>query len=98
MHDDRAISIGDRREREPETAAIALEEVDVRPGVVVGDVLDRVEVLVELAAHLDLVLDYPGIFAIQKEASVVYPELIGMIGEQAVSDGPAPVLMGAARP
>jgi len=56
------------------------------------------EVLVELAAHLDLVLDYPGIFAIQKEASVVYPELIGMIGEQAVSDGPAPVLMGAARP
>jgi NADH-quinone oxidoreductase subunit G len=56
------------------------------------------EVLAELAAHLDVVLDYPGIFAIQKEASIVYPELIGMTGEQAVSEGPPPVLLGAARP
>jgi NADH-quinone oxidoreductase subunit G len=56
------------------------------------------EVLAELAAHLDLELDYPGIFAVQREAAMAYPELVGMTGEQATSDGPAPVLTGAARP
>jgi NADH-quinone oxidoreductase subunit G len=56
------------------------------------------EVLAELAGHLGLELDYPGIFAIQKEAAVVYPELIGMIQEVATDGGADPVLLGAARP
>ena len=56
------------------------------------------EVLAELAAHLGLELDYPGIFALQKEAAVVYPELIGMAGVAAAADGATPVLLGAARP
>jgi NADH-quinone oxidoreductase subunit G len=56
------------------------------------------EVLVELAAYLELELDYPGIFAIQKEAAVVYPELIGMAGEVAAGGTAPPVLLGAARP
>jgi NADH-quinone oxidoreductase subunit G len=57
------------------------------------------EVLTELAAHLELALDYPGIFAIQKDAAVVYPELIGMTGKMTVGDAAAPpVLLGAARP
>ena len=52
-----------------------------------------------LVAHLALELDYPGIFAIQKEAAAVYPELIGMTGEMAAGDDTAPpVLLGAARP
>jgi hypothetical protein len=55
-------------------------------------------VLAELAGHLGLELDYPGIFAIQKEAAVVYPELIGMVQEVATGGGAQPVLLGAARP
>jgi NADH dehydrogenase/NADH:ubiquinone oxidoreductase subunit G len=56
------------------------------------------EVLTELATYLGLELDYPGIFAIQKEASVVYPELIGMAEQEIAGDGALPVLLGAARP
>jgi len=56
------------------------------------------EVLAELARHLGLELDFPGIFAIQKEAAVVYPELIGMAAAEVAADGAQPVLLGAARP
>jgi len=56
------------------------------------------EVLAELADYLGLELDYPGIFAIQREAAVVYPELIGMVQEVATAGGAQPVLLGAARP
>ena len=56
------------------------------------------EVLAELGAYLGLELDYPGIFAIQKEAAAVYPELAGMAQQEVATDGAQPVLLGAARP
>ena len=54
--------------------------------------------LTTLARHLGLELDYPGIFAIQKEAAVAYPELARMAQPEAAADGAQPVLLGAARP
>jgi NADH-quinone oxidoreductase chain G len=59
--------------------------------------LDGWEVLVELAAHLGLQLDYSGILAVQRDAAATYPELAAMV------PGPPPpaaqpVLLGAARP
>jgi NADH-quinone oxidoreductase subunit G len=56
------------------------------------------EVLAALANHLGLELDYPGIFAIQKEAAVAYPELAAMAQTEVAENGAQPVLLGAARP
>src|SRR4051812_1683106 len=48
VHDDGAVGVGYCREGETEPVAVALEEVDIRPGVVICDVVDRREVRVEL--------------------------------------------------
>ena len=48
MHDDGAARLGDGGERGSEPVAVALEEVDVRPCVMVGHVGDGVQVGVEL--------------------------------------------------
>jgi NADH-quinone oxidoreductase subunit G len=58
---------------------------------------DGWEVLVELARHLGLELDYPGILAVQREAAEAHPELAGMVPGPR-PDGAQPVLLGAARP
>ena len=59
--------------------------------------LDGWEVLVALAAHLGLQLDYPGILAVQRDAAGTFPELAGMLPAPAPA-GAQPVLLGAARP
>jgi NADH-quinone oxidoreductase subunit G len=59
---------------------------------------DAWEALVELAAHLGLELDHPGIHSIQREVAAAYPELATMAPGAAPAAGAQPVLLGAARP
>ena len=56
------------------------------------------EVLVELAAYLGLELDFPGIFALQREAAAAHPELAALAQQPPTGGEAEPVLQGAARP
>jgi NADH-quinone oxidoreductase subunit G len=56
------------------------------------------EVLVELSVALGLDVDYPGIFAIQRDAATAAPAMAALAQPPDAEPAPAPVLVGPAHP
>jgi NADH-quinone oxidoreductase subunit G len=56
------------------------------------------EVLTELGLALGMKLDYPGVFAIQRDAAAAFPTLAGLAQPPSAEPEPEPVLIGPAHP
>jgi NADH dehydrogenase/NADH:ubiquinone oxidoreductase subunit G len=56
------------------------------------------EVLTELSVALGLNVDYPGIFAIQRDAATAAPAMAALAQPPDPEPAPAPVLVGPAHP
>jgi NADH dehydrogenase/NADH:ubiquinone oxidoreductase subunit G len=56
------------------------------------------EVLTELGLALGMKLDYPGVFAIQRDAAAAFPTLVALAQPPSAEPEPEPVLIGPAHP
>ena len=88
--------LGDGGQCLPEPLAIALEEIDVRPGVVIGDVVDLVEVGVELGrqysrSSCDAPAEHRDVDDL--DVDVARQVLVPLLGEAQVDDPGDPVVV-----